>query len=145
MPHADRLLALETAVLLGLARFCVLILPFRWVAAPLGNVNEDSVENAELPNSDKSRLRDIESIIRRVSRNTPWRSNCLAQAIAGQYMLRRRGIASTIFFGLSKDEKGHLGGHAWLHCGGEVLTGESDVDHYAVVATFTNKAVVNSR
>jgi hypothetical protein len=69
---------------------------------------------------------------------TPWLSNCLAKAIAGRCMLRRRRIASTLYFGMTKGEDGQLKAHAWLQSGGMTLTGGSNLDRYAVIATFSD-------
>lgn len=33
---------------------------------------------------------------------TPWRSNCLAQALAAHYMLRRRRLPCTLYIGVAK-------------------------------------------
>jgi hypothetical protein len=67
------------------------------------------------------------------ARRTPWRSKCLEQAIAGKWMLRRRGIASTMYLGVVHNP---FEAHAWLRVGRMNVTGGSRVDRYAVVATF---------
>jgi len=84
------------------------------------------------------RIRRVAWAVRRTSRYTPWRSNCLAKAIAGRCMLRRRRIASTLYFGVARDADSQLAAHAWLQSGGIVLTGGSNLERYAVVATFTD-------
>jgi hypothetical protein len=134
---ADRVLAIEAMVCLGFARAAVLTLPFRWVAASLGRplpvaaLNGPSV--VELP---QPGARAIARAIARVQRHTPWHSNCLAQAVAGYYMLRRRGISGTLFFGMGRNGCGELEAHAWLRSGGAVLTGGGGLRRYSVVAVF---------
>jgi hypothetical protein len=133
---SDRWLVLEALVWLGLARAAVLTLPFRWVAAALGQrraATEDDSEAAPSP-----QLRRVAWALRRVSRYTPWRSNCLAQALAGHCMLRRRRLASILYFGVAKDAQGELEAHAWLRSGGMTLTGDIELERYAVVAAFTD-------
>ena len=76
--------------------------------------------------------------LKKISRSTPWRSNCLAKSIAAKYMLRRRRIASTLYFGLTKNSVGEFEAHAWLKSGEMILTGDSDLQNYAVVAKFTS-------
>ena len=49
----------------------------------------------------------------RVARHTWWRSMCLEQALAGRWMLRRRGIPSTMYVGMAK-RGGNFIAHAWL-------------------------------
>lgn len=64
------------------------------------------------------------------------RDSCLAQAIAAQAMLRRRGIASTVYLGLAREARYGLGAHAWVRSGGMILTGRAGHRRFHVVATF---------
>ena len=78
-----------------------------------------------------------------MSSYTPWESACLAQAFAAKAMLRCRGITSTLYLGLAKNEQGGQSGllaHAWLRSGSLILTGEPGKDQYTVVATFAEKS-----
>jgi hypothetical protein len=52
----------------------------------------------------------------------PWRTTCLVQAVAGYLLLKRRGIAATIRFGVTKNEDG-LAAHAWLIVGDQTVLG----------------------
>lgn len=67
--------------------------------------------------------------IPRVARRLPWRADCLVQALAGQAMLRRRGIAGTIAIGTGRHPDGSFAAHAWLVCGDQVILG-GDVSRY---------------
>jgi hypothetical protein len=69
------------------------------------------------------------------ARRAPWRSECLEQAIAAKAMLRRRGIASTLYLGMARDP---VTAHAWLRVGDLNVTGGRDVDRYTVVASFAD-------
>ncbi len=132
----DRVLVLETFILLGLSRAIVLTLPFRWLANALGRrTNKATEQNESLT---MPQIHRVTWAIRRISCHTPWRSNCLAKAIAGRYMLSRRRVASTIYFGMVKNSEGELNAHAWLKSGNMILTGGSNLDRYAVVAKFTD-------
>src|SRR5262249_42668197 len=112
LPLAEKVLLLEALVLLALARAAVLLLPFRCVARTLGkqeavDIQEDSAEFDQ-------KVRRIGYIVRRASKNVPWTSKCLDQAIAAKLMLARRGLRTTIYFGVRTDENGELTAHAWL-------------------------------
>jgi len=74
--------------------------------------------------------------VRGLGRRLPWMSQCLVQAVAATWMLQRRRIPSTLYFGLAKDPDAHLKAHAWVRCGTGVLTGNEGRDGYTVVATF---------
>ncbi len=129
----DRLLLAEAAVSLTAARLAVLVVPFRWIAPRLGRTMASSPmedpADPELP-------RRIGWAVGAASRHLPWRSRCLAEAIAGKAMLRRRAVASTLYLGLAKGERANLESHAWLRCGSRVVIGERASGGFAVIASF---------
>ncbi len=55
-----------------------------------------------------------------VARRLPRRPTCLAQALAVGWMLRRRGIATTLRFGVRVAD-GVFTAHAWLECAGRIV------------------------
>lgn len=55
-----------------------------------------------------------------VARRLPRRPTCLAQALAVRWMLRRRGIATRLRFGVRLAE-GAFAAHAWLECAGRIV------------------------
>ena len=128
------MLLLEAATFLGVARFAVLVLPFRWVIRASGESEADLDGDAG--------WRPAESVERVgwgvgvVARFTPWDSNCLAQALAAKRMLERRRIRSTLYLGVRKDDRGQLQAHAWLRWGDQLITGGRGHEDYAVVASF---------
>lgn len=65
----------------------------------------------------------IAFIIPRAARRVPWRADCLVQAMAGQDMLRRRGIATAVTVGTAKQADGTFQSHAWLLRGDIVVLG----------------------
>lgn len=79
-------------------------------------------------------LRAAKEVIR-VSDKTPWESKCLVRALTTQDLLHRKGIESTLYLGVGKDDNGAMIAHAWIRCGELYLTG-GDGSQYAVVARF---------
>lgn len=137
----DKGLLLEALVWLGLARAAILVLPFRWLARHLGQyMHESPHADAESDPRTRPQLVRVSWAVREMSRYTPWQSACLAQAIAAKIMLRRRGIVSTLYLGLAKDDPGTLLAHAWLRSGSMILTGGPGSQRYTVVATFAEAA-----
>lgn len=131
LSSAERRLVLEAAVLMGIARMVVITMPFRWVASALeGKSNEEQVEQIS------GQIKKVAWAVRRTSHYTPWRSNCLAKAIAAKYMLRRRRISNTLYMGMAKNPQGEFEAHAWLRSGETIITGGSHLERYAVVAVF---------
>lgn len=133
-PLADQILYLEAALWLGISRLAILILPFRWIAPFLGTHMASSDENDE--NGDRETVISISRAIRTMSRHLPWGCECLAQAISGKMMLRRRQIPSTLYLGVAKKEDGDLNTHAWLRAGDIIILGGGGLERFAVVSTF---------
>ncbi|MBT8342095.1 MAG: lasso peptide biosynthesis B2 protein, partial [Desulfatitalea sp.] len=84
-------------------------------------------------------LRQVRWAIRAASRYAPWRCLCLEQAMTAKALLHRKGLQSTLYLGLTRDDAGALQAHAWLRCGSVVLTGGRDMARYTVVSTFAEK------
>jgi hypothetical protein len=58
--------------------------------------------------------------------------------MAGQALLKRRGVPTTLCLGLAKDSMDQVEGHAWLTCGKQILTGQQDREKYTVITTFAD-------
>ena len=105
--------AVETALALAAARLAA-FLPFRWLMT-----RECAVVSP--PALDDAAPRDLDALavrrmIARVARVLPWTSNCLTEALAARFLLRRRGVASVMHFGVKRRD-GRLVAHAWLEAG----------------------------
>ncbi|MDD5711439.1 MAG: lasso peptide biosynthesis B2 protein [Smithellaceae bacterium] len=133
----ERLFLIEAVLLLGMARLMTLILPFKYIACSLGRRMAESDPRINTP-----QLRDaglVGQAVVSASRYTLWRSVCLPQAIAAHWMLRRRGIPSTLYLGVAKDDANSrkIIAHAWVRCGNVILTGAEGHGRFTVVATFS--------
>ena len=69
---------------------------------------------------------------------TPWRSDCLLQAMAAERWLRRHGHASQFKLGIAKDAHGQFRAHAWLTSQDQILTG-GDVSKFELLLTSDAK------
>jgi len=134
----DRAILLESFLMLGVARLAVLLLPFRWLAVFLGKQNRRTDEKG-VNVSGLTLARNIGKAVCSAANFTPWESACLPQAVAAQWMLKRRGIAGTLYLGVAKLEstQDKLAAHAWLSCFGVILTGAADYEKYTVIAMFS--------
>jgi len=81
-------------------------------------------------------MRNVEQAIRRASRFTLHESKCYDQALTGKLMLKRRGLPSTLYFGLAKDTSNLLKAHAWVRCGNRIITGRAVAEGYTVIVCF---------
>ena len=130
----EQLLLSEALLFLGLARLGTRLVPFRWLARFLGRARAESP--AELNAADAARVKQIRWAVVTLSRHTFWECACLVQAIAAQLMLKRRGIPSTLYLGVAKNDEQNLIAHAWVRSGRAILTGASSHQQFTVVSTF---------
>ena len=77
----------------------------------------------------------------------PFRTRCLPQAVAAQWMLRRRGVRSRLVFGVRRgaEGSGQLEFHAWLMVGGECVVGGQEIGSYTAFPPFAATRVRASR
>lgn len=136
LKHPERKLLLEAMLLLALARLVILIMPFRRLAPCLG---VHMAATPELPVLRQAELvRRIGRAVENAARHAPPRqARCLPQALAAKFMLRRRGLASTLYLGISKKDN-NLKAHAWLRVGDTIVTGRSEMRHYTIISTFAS-------
>jgi hypothetical protein len=137
---AEVALALEALALLVLANLALRLLPFRWIARRLGQWGRTGCEEGPADAAFTTSIKAVRQAIIRARRRTPWPAACLAQAMAGRMMLGRRGIASTIHFGVSNADG--LAAHAWLVAGGEAVTGTEIADHFKPIARIHHTKAV---
>ena len=124
---------------LALARLAILLVRFPALSRRLGvPMHESTTDDDE---RHKPALRRIRWAIGAVSRRAPWRCKCLEQAVAAKVMLRRRGMESTLYLGVARENSGaSVQAHAWLRCGSYYVTGGEDRARYAVVSTFAEES-----
>lgn len=139
LPLAKKVLVAEAILLLGFSRLAVVLLPFRWIASTLGEEVKTVEEKRSAPDLNEAEIKNIGWAIETCSSHTPWKSNCLAKAIATRFMLGRRKISSVILFGLKKTDEGEIEAHAWVNCHDSTLTGEVfDIESYTIVGIFVS-------
>lgn len=130
----DRRLFLEACGWLVLARLAILLLPFKRIAPLLGRpMVESPLEDHAI---DTVLLEAISWAAQTAGNHMPWGNKCLAQAMAGKAMLRRRGMRSTLYLGVARDGMQLMKAHAWLRCGGKILSGHRKMSGFTVVASF---------
>ena len=134
---AQAVAILEAAVLLGASRLAIILLPSDRLSLILGEPQSES-ERRELTEAERPKIAQVRWAITGVSNRTPWTSNCLPQAVAGKYMLKRRGLDSTIYIGAAFTEtKDALRAHAWLRCGKAPVTGGTNNEsEFGAIASY---------
>ena len=133
-PWQDQWLFMEAYALLGLARLVINIVKFDRLVSKLGTPRLESP--ARVPGSQLREAKRIAWAIQTASRFTPWKSNCFPQAIAAKFLLRQRGIASTLYLGAAFKARTEMEAHAWLRCGPLYVTGGPGHRHFGTVGIF---------
>jgi hypothetical protein len=133
LPRRDRLLLLEAMLSLAVAEFAIAWLPFRHV----GRLAARPVRRPEPP--EQTRQREVKrvrwAIVVSASR-VPWRAMCFQQGLAAQFMLRRRGFPSILYYGAASDDQRNLSAHVWVRDGDVDVIGGELASRYAVLTTF---------
>ena len=134
LPGVDIGLLLEAALILGIARLAIALVPFRHIAPWLG-VCQSATPAMPLSEERIWLAKRIGWAVHTAAGHLPWQAVCLPQAIAAKFMLRRRGFASTLYLGVSRDDTSFKA-HAWIRVGNVVVTGYQDMQRYTVVSSF---------
>jgi hypothetical protein len=129
MSGADRQLVFEAMLMLGLARFLVITVPFRLMAPWLSRAPETGT-------CDDVLVVRVRKAVTTAARNVPWNAVCLPQAMAAKAMLARRGCGSSFHLGADFDAQGKLVAHAWLVAGGTVVVGAAGIRGVTPLAQF---------
>src|ERR1700675_3829177 len=114
MPWPDRQLVLEATVLLAAAALVVAVLPFRRVGLLAGR----PIRRPLLSEQERTlAVRRVRWAIVVCARRVPWRALCFQQGLAAQWMLRRRGASSVLYYGARPDDRKGLAAHVWVRDG----------------------------
>lgn len=79
---------------------------------------------------------NVARAIRVGANHLPWEPSCLAQATAGQYMLRRRGTPGVVVIGMRRTQDTAPETHAWLMGKAGALTGGPAAEGFTAVTVF---------
>ncbi len=118
-------------------RFLMLFVKYKRYEDRLGERGVASFDVVE--ETQRLLLLKVRAAVVGVSNHTPWESKCMVQALATKWILKRYGIASTIYFGVMKDPEntGALKAHAWLRVGEYIVTGKEGHMAFKVVNFYT--------
>jgi hypothetical protein len=145
----DRRLIVEAALLLFIVSIGLRLCRFqrlRNILAWLGGLSGQPDKQSVVP---VSHIADrIAWAITAIAKDWPRSMTCLVRALAAESMLRRRGIASDLRFGVRNEGDGAdpFSAHAWLECDGlAVMGGLDDLSDYHVLtapARFSRSGLV---
>ena len=71
------------------------------------------------------------------ARHVPWRTFCFHKGIAAQQILRRRGLAASLHYGVKSSSGTRFAAHVWVTCEGTVVVGgEGGASKFTELAAF---------
>jgi len=85
--------------------------------------------------ADADSLRMVRHAVLVVARYSPVKFVCFPQCLAAGEMLRRRGIASRLHYGVARAGD-KLVTHTWLEAGGEIVIGGEVAAEYSTLAVY---------
>ena len=119
--------AAEAVAGLAVATAAIRWLPFRMIVRLIGKSFPTAAGNSD-PNA-------VSRAVKRAARRLPWRTVCFHEALAAHWMLRRRGHASRVRYGLRQGEQ-ILTAHVWVTVGDRIVIGEEHDNLHTSVAVF---------
>jgi hypothetical protein len=129
----ERALTVEAALYLLIARLAFGLLPFAFALRVL-RVSHNNAGGGRIAPAEAD---DVSRALARAARHVPFRAVCLQQAFAALMMMRRRGLAATVHFGVAREAPGGpLTAHAWSLSGDLPLTGVAAARDYTPIAAF---------
>jgi len=85
--------------------------------------------------ADPESLRNVRHAVLVMARYSPGSFVCFPQCLAASEMLRRRGIASRLHYGVARDGD-KLVTHTWLEAGGEIVIGGEVAGEYSRIESW---------
>ncbi|MDW3196126.1 MAG: lasso peptide biosynthesis B2 protein [Cytophagales bacterium] len=128
-----KMLAIKVWIALGSGRARVCFTSFKSIAEKMGESQKETPTESW---QDPVYLSQLNKVINSMSRFTPWKSNCFAQALAANQLLKKKEIPHTIYFGVMHSKDGKLKAHAWLRAGDKIVTGSYGHQAYTVTGIF---------
>lgn len=135
IPWSVKRLFAEAVFTAAYVKITLLFLPFRKVVQWLGKRTVEHTPDGSPQNI--GLIKKVSFAIKLCDRYAPWPTECYTKSLTAKIMLKRRKLQSTLYFGLCKDEKDKLKGHAWLQCSGITVTGLCDFSQYQVHSSFS--------
>lgn len=130
--RTNRRLLAEALPALVLASLAVKLVPFRRLAAAASRRGRSE----RAADADAAFLRKARWSVEAWAKRVPWRAVCFQKGLALHFMLRRRGIASVLHYGVARATAEGLRAHVWVCVDGVAVIGGEEAAGFACVATF---------
>lgn len=142
--NRSRLLTIEAAALLPIARFMVDFVSLKYWRSSLGAIVSKSLlaDAVMVSPAAGEYSRTLARHVERGAAKLPFHTKCLPRAVTLQWMLGRRGISAFLVIAVQKGGDGSSDYyHAWVETSGEVLIGHCDRSLYNPLMVISNAPV----
>jgi hypothetical protein len=120
----------ESLVCLLLSQLIIYLLPFRRLTRFLNH----PITSRELGANEREEIhKNVSWAINRVADHLPMKIVCFPRGIAAYYMLRKRGIPATLYYGVASPPEEGLKAHVWVQDGTVGLVGHHVAGEYRVL------------
>ena len=138
MPSKHKLFFVINYLLCGVARLAIHIFPLAYLKRYFGPYYKITVLSTLISNQQRSQALLISKSVKLAANYTPWKSNCLTQAMVAKFWCRQYKIPYILYIGFMKavDEPGGYMGHAWTTAGDVFITGGDGLANYHVISSF---------
>jgi hypothetical protein len=138
LPASRRWLLLEAFAALLIARCALVLLPVRWIFRWLESPVRAAPASASVDATGSDSIERVRWAVLTVARYGPLSFVCFPQALAAHDMLRRRGIASILHYGVRRSADRHLRAHTWLEVDHRMLLGGEGALLFAPIHSTTS-------
>lgn len=130
----------------GFVRLAVLCTPFKYLSHFLGHHYRNYQLCVLVSDAQLQTAREIGCTIAILDKYTPWKTNCMVDAILARIWLSAYRIPYVFYLGayLTKEVSEPMKAHAWVGVGPRLIVGGKGHLRYAIVSTFVSKLLANS-
>lgn len=126
----DRLLLSEAMLCLTIASLLISLLSFSSIARFVTS-GRKAVNPAPAPLA-----RRMAWALNACANRVPWKAVCFQRGLAAQMMLRRRGWAAVLHYGIRRDDDGALAAHVWARSGDIDVIGCENAGDFQLVTSL---------
>src|SRR5437868_2739662 len=119
----DWMLAAEALVLLAGFRVALAVVPVRRIIGAIARGKPNEAAAADDTSQTRLTTRRVQWAVSAAARHSVVEFVCFPQALAGYTMLRRRGVPSTLVYGVARSAEGNLLAHTWLTVSDQTVLG----------------------
>lgn len=132
--NKEKLFLLEVLLLIHILQLVIIFVKFKYISRFLGQQKRETDFN--ISKEQCITAKRVSKVIKKVSRNLYWKPKCLVQALTAKLILNSKGIESTLYIGVKRDDEKKLLAHAWTRCGNIFLTGGENKNQFVTLNFF---------